>query len=171
MGAGAHCEIELKYLIRYPDATMLAAQPGCAVWQITQVYLPDGENGQTRRIRRVVTGGKTLYYRTFKGFISAMTNAEDEHEITREAYEAYFAQRDTQSNPIEKTRYRVPYQGHVLEFDLYPFWSDRAIMEIELEREDEAPAIPEWVEIIRDVTGDRAYKNRLLAMRVPMEAI
>ena len=171
MGAGAHCEIELKYLIRYPDAAMLAAQPGCEVWQITQVYLPDGENGQTRRIRRVVSGGVTRYFRTFKGFISAMTNAEDEREITREEYEAHYTERDTQSRPIEKTRYRVPHAGHVLEFDLYPFWTDRAILEIELEREDEVPQIPKWVAILRDVTGDRAYKNRLLAMRVPMEEI
>ena len=171
MGAGIHCETELKYLIQRPDAAFLASQPCCEIWEITQTYLLDGENGQTRRVRKVVCGGEARYYRTFKGFISAMTNAEDESEITREAYEDYISQRDQASMPIEKTRYRLPYGGHMLEFDMYPFWSDRAIMEIELEREDEKPAIPEYVRILKDVTGDRAYKNRMLAIRVPMEDI
>ena len=59
----------------------------------------------------------------------------------------------------------------MLEFDIYPFWQDRAILEIELTCEDEVPDIPEYVSIIRDVTGEKAYKNRQLARHVPMEKI
>ena len=171
MSAGAHCEIELKYLIRFPDEAMLASLPGCQRWDITQIYLEDGEGGQTRRIRKVIENGKTCYYRTFKRRLSALSSEEDEGLISREQFEAYAAQRDPGLAPILKTRYRVPYRGHVLEFDLYPFWKDRAIMEIELEREDEVPEIPDWVKIIRDVSAEKAYKNRHLARRVPMEAI
>ena len=65
----------------------------------------------------------------------------------------------------------MPYAGHVLEFDIYPFWRDRAVMEIELEAEDEAALIPDYVRVIRDVSGEKAYKNRQLAKRVPMEEI
>ena len=65
----------------------------------------------------------------------------------------------------------MPYAGHVLEFDVYPFWPDRAIMEIELAGEDEAAEIPDYVRIIRDVTGEKAYKNKQLAKRIPMEDI
>ena len=171
MSTGNHFEIERKYLIGYPDVEQLKAQPGCEVWDITQIYLVDGEDGQTRRIRRVLTGGRETFYRTFKRRLSALSALEDEGEITGEAYAAYSAERDVSRNPILKTRYRVPYRGHVLEFDLYPFWKDRAIMEIELEREDEVPEIPDWVKIIRDVSAEKAYKNRHLARRVPMEAI
>ena len=73
--------------------------------------------------------------------------------------------------PLGKTRYRIPYQGHVLEFDIYPFWQDRAILEIELKREDEGAAIPDYVHIIRDVSADPAYKNRSLAENVVYEEI
>ena len=59
----------------------------------------------------------------------------------------------------------------MLEFDIYPFWKDRAIMEIELESEDEGAAIPEYVHIIRDVSDDLAYKNRSLAENVMYEEI
>ena len=171
MGTGAHCEIELKYLIRRPDAAFLAAQPGCEVWVIEQVYLIDGEGGQTRRVRRVVSNGETRCYRTFKRFIDRMSSDEDEAEIGAAEYEALLRERDPESRTIYKTRYRVPHAGHVLEFDLYPFWEDRAVLEIELESEDEAPEIPDYVQIIRDVTGEPAYKNRMLARNVPMERV
>lgn len=171
MSAGKHCEIERKYLISYPDIELLRARPGCEVWDITQVYLKDGEGGQTRRIRRVLTDGEEKFYRTFKRHMTALSAEEDEGEITAEEYTRYGLERDLSRTPILKTRYRVPYEGHVLEFDVYPFWKDRAIMEIELEAEDEAAEIPEWVRVLRDVTGEKAYKNKQLAKRVPMEEI
>ena len=65
----------------------------------------------------------------------------------------------------------MPYAGHVLEFDVYPFWTDRAILEIELRSEDETAAIPDYVDIIRDVSGEKAYKNKQLAKNIPMEEI
>ena len=65
----------------------------------------------------------------------------------------------------------MPYAGHVLEFDIYPFWTDRAILEIELEHENEGAALPEYVRVIRDVSADYRYKNRQLAENVVMEEI
>ena len=171
MAEGKHCEIELKYLIRYPDLAALRAQPGCKVWEIEQIYLKDGPGGQTRRVRQVKVDGRVEYYRTFKQRLSTMSSVEDEGRIDEAAYAGYVRERDMSRTPVNKTRFRVPYAGHVLEFDVYPFWKDRAIMEIELEREDEKPEIPSWVRIVRDVTGEKAYKNKQLAKRVPMETI
>lgn len=171
MSAGKHCEIERKYLIAYPDAALLSTRPGCEIWDITQIYLKDGEGGQTRRIRRVLVDGRQKFYRTFKRRLTALSALEDEGEITAEDYDRYSAERDMSRNPILKTRYRVPWAGHVLEFDIYPFWTDRAILEIELSREDEVADIPDWVRILRDVTGEKAYKNKQLARHVPMEKL
>ena len=171
MRAGKHFEIERKYLIAYPNVERLMAQPGCEIWEITQVYLTDGEGGQTRRIRRVLAEGEEKYYRTFKRRLSALSALEDEGEISAEEYARYSAERDLTRNAIRKTRYRVPWAGHVLEFDVYPFWNDRAIMEIELDSEDEAADIPGYVRVIRDVTGEKAYKNKQLARAVPMESL
>lgn len=171
MSTGNHCEIERKYLIRYPDTVKLCETPGCEIWEITQIYLKDGENGQTRRIRKLRVNGEWKYFRTFKQRLSSLSCIEDEGEITAEDYERYSRERDLRRLPINKTRYRVPYQGHILEFDVYPFWQDRAILEIELENEMEEADIPADVQIIRDVTGEKAYKNKQLAIRVPMEDI
>ena len=164
----AHHEIEMKYLIAMPDEGMLAAKPGCQVWEIEQIYLT-AEPGTTRRIRRVTEGGETRYYKTFKRRVSAMTAEEDEGLISREAYEAYCGERNPELNVILKRRYRIPYEGQTLEFDVYPFWTDRAVLEIELESEEQKTIIPEWVRILKDVTVDFRYKNVALAREIPMD--
>ena len=170
MADGKHYEIEKKYLIRYPDAALLAAQPGAVKWEITQLYLTSAP-GETRRIRQVGVDGLTKYYKTFKRRVSGMTAEEDEGEISQFDYIKLSREGAPGARPVVKTRYRVPWAGHLLEFDLYPFWQDRAILEVELEAEDEPHAIPEWVQIIRDVSDDLAYKNSSLAREIPHEDI
>lgn len=166
----AHCEIEIKYLIAMPDEDFLRAQPGCEVWEIEQIYLT-AEPGTTRRVRRVVENGEERYYRTFKRPVSVMASDEDEGQISREVYHGYLEESDPEKKPILKTRYRVPYAGQTLEFDVYPFWTDRAVMEIELESEEQQPVVPEWVSVLKDVTSDYRYKNSQLAKVIPMDEI
>ena len=171
MSAGKHCEIERKYLIRYPDIKTLQAQKGVEQWEIVQIYLTVSGPGETRRIRQVVSGGEIRYYKTFKKHLTDLTNEEDEGEIDQLEYIHLCQEQQPGCKPVGKTRYRIPYEGHILEFDIYPFWNDRAILEIELEREDEGAAIPDYVRIIRDVSADPAYKNRSLAENVVYETI
>lgn len=171
MSAGKHCEIERKYLIRYPDVKTLKAQKGVQQWEIVQIYLTVSGPGETRRIRQVVSGGEIKYYKTFKKRLTDLSNEEDEGEIDQLEYIHLCQEQQPGCKPVGKTRYRIPYEGHILEFDIYPFWNDRAILEIELEREDEGAAIPDYVQIIRDVSADPAYKNRSLAENVVYETI
>ena len=170
MSAGKHYEIERKYLIRYPDIETLKAQKGVEQWEIVQIYLTAAP-GETRRIRQVVSDGAIRYYKTFKRRLSDLTCEEDEGEIDQLEFIRLSGEQQPGCKPLGKTRYRIPYEGHVLEFDIYPFWSDRAIMEIELRREDEGAAIPAYVRIVRDVSDDIAYKNRSLAENVVYEEI
>lgn len=170
MHQGNHCEIERKYLIAMPDADFLRARPGCAVWEIEQIYLT-AQPGTTRRVRRVTEAGETRFYKTFKRRRTALTAEEDEGRISAEAYEAYLLESDPALKPILKTRYRIPFEGQTLEFDLYPFWTDRAVLEIELEREDQPVRIPEWVRVLKEVTADYRYKNVSLARETPMDAL
>ena len=103
--------------------------------------------------------------------ISDLSHFEDEHEISREEYEKELKNRDTTKKTIEKTRYCINFSDHILEIDVYPFWTDRAILEIELAREDEAFEIPEYIKIIKEVTGDGRYKNTNLAKEIPMDIV
>lgn len=55
------------------------------------------------------------------------------------------------------------YEGKYFELDIYPFWNDKAILEIELSSIDEQFSIPETIKIIKEVTDDDSYKNSGLA--------
>ena len=168
---GNNLEIERKYLIRMPEEEKLAAMPGVEIWDLVQTYLTDGPDGCTRRVRSVRTDGKTHYTHTVKHRVTVLSCEEMEEEISRETYDRLLADADPALNAIEKRRYRIPYAGQLLEIDLYSFWSDRATLEVELRREDQAVELPEWIELIREVTGERAYKNRYLAEAIPMEEL
>ena len=164
-------EIERKLLIRMPDAQRLSAMEGCEAWEIAQTYLKEGSNGETRRVRRIFTNGSEHFFHTVKKRISQLSSIENEKEISASEYAQLLQQADPLSKTVEKVRYRIPFEGQLLEIDIYSFWQDRATLEIELESEDQALKLPEWIEVIRDVSADFAYKNRMLAKYVPMEPI
>lgn len=158
-------EIERKYLIRMPDIGMLDGL--CAEkWDITQTYLLAAA-GATERVRRIRDGAGERYFHTVKRRISALSCAENEEEITREAYEAFLLRRDSERRAIEKTRWRIPYEAHLMEIDAYPFWENAAVLEIELTGEDDSAAYPAWVEVLADVTADLRFKNVSLAKQLP----
>lgn len=165
-----HHEIERKYLIRPLSPDFLRAQPGCEVWEIDQTYLL-APLGETHRVRRIVENGTERFRLTVKRRLSELTSEENEREIARERYESLLAEANPELQTIRKTRYRVPHEGQVAEFDRYPFWNDRMILEIELDSEAEAARVPDWVEVVRDVTADPRYKNVHLAAQVPFDEI
>lgn len=164
----AHYEIERKYLIDMPEEELLCRQPGCAIWDIEQIYLL-GNPGETRRIRRVTEKGEARYYQTIKKRVSAATAEESEARIDQAAYARLSAERDPSLRTILKRRYRIPFRGRMLEIDVYPFWKEQAVLEIELESEADPVSIPEWLRVRREVTDEKRYKNVALARAVPEE--
>ena len=148
-------EIERKYLIRVPDEGLLDSLAVSRDW-IEQTYLIPAEAGLTDRVRaRRAVGGETRYTHTVKRPVSAMTHEEDEESITAEDYAALLQRADPALQVIRKTRWCIPFEGHMLEIDRYPFWKDRAVVEVELGSEDEQPALPDWLDVIRELTGDK----------------
>lgn len=160
-------EIERKFLIAYPLEQDLR---GAERVEISQTYLLS-ENGETHRIRRWICKGKTRYFETRKRRITDVTCIEGEKEIDRASYEMLLALRDPTRTTVEKVRYRLPCGAHLVEIDVYPFWRDRAIMEVELGSEDEAFEIPSGICILREVTNDPRYKNASLARSVPQDPL
>ena len=166
--SGTPLEIEYKYLIRFPDEAVLLQQPGCSRVEIDQDYLlTDGSF--TSRVRRWAENGATRYYHTVKKRISRQTAEESEEQIDAGTYAELLRQKDPALSTIQKVRYRIPYEQHLMEIDIYPFWSHQAVLEVEISMENESVSLPPWVEVLRDVTGEKAYKNVALAGRVPDE--
>lgn len=158
-------EIERKWLIRRPDEACLsamAAQSGGSVSHIIQTYLTV-EDGLSRRVRARTTDGTTVYTCTVKRRIDRMTAEEDERIISPQEYAALLQEDDPACRPIEKTRFCIPFEGRTLEIDLYPFWPNRAVLEIELPSHDAPFSLPPELTVVAEVTGNRAYSNHSLA--------
>ena len=166
----ANLEIERKFLIRYPDISLLTGLAGVRVLQIVQTYLAS-KNGETSRVRKIVSDGVTSYIYTSKIRVTNITHIENERKITREEYEELLLQADSERKPICKTRYCVPNGKHVAEIDVYDFWNDRATLEIELSSEDEEFEMPDFISVIKEVTDDRRYKNASLSKSVVYEEL
>ena len=156
-------EIERKYLIHFPDLTGLEQKPDCRKLKMTQIYLKT-EAGGRLRIRKVEESGKISYYKTEKHDITTVTRTEVESVISQEEYEFLLLSADPQRRPIRKVRYCLPFSSHCFEIDVYPFWNDLAIMEVELASEQEAIIFPPEISVIREVTDEPEYRNSSLAL-------
>ncbi|MBR0160590.1 MAG: hypothetical protein IJQ02_04820 [Oscillospiraceae bacterium] len=157
-------EIERKYLVHMPDVLYLESLPNCRRADIVQTYLLT-EPDQTLRVRRWTEAGKSVYYRTLKRKLTNMTRIELEEEISEQEYCELLVQADPARRPITKTRYCLEYRGQLFEIDIFPFWTDQALMEIELLSEDQDIVFPPEIQIIREVTDDGGYTNAALAAR------
>ena len=161
-------EIERKFLIEYPDLKWLAAMPNCRRVEIIQTYLKS-EKGEEIRVRQRGADGHYVYFETTKRKISDVKRVEIERRLSESEYLSLLMEADTTRRQIRKDRYCLTYDGQYFEIDVYPFWKDRAIAEIELSDEKTAIRFPEEIRVIREVTGDDAYKNASLAKIQPTE--
>lgn len=163
-------EIEHKYLIAMPERALLDAFLSCRKLSITQTYLIAAA-GETHRVRRVCENGSVSFYETRKRRVTALRAVEQERTLTEQEYNELLTLQDSTRTPIEKLRYRVPHGEHTVEIDVYPFWQDRAIAEVEVESEEERVALPPFIKVLLEVTDDKRYKNVNLAKSVPNDDI
>lgn len=164
LGEPEPLEIERKFLIEYPDINWLESVPSCNRIEIIQTYL-HSRDGVERRVRQRGIGDHYIYFLTEKQTLTGMKRVETEKRLSQDEYIALLMEADTDRHQIRKTRYCLTYESQYFEIDVYPFWNDKAILEIELCSEDAAITIPPEIKIIREVTDEGAYKNSSLAKR------
>lgn len=140
-------EIEYKFLVKNDSYRKLATDS----FRISQGYLCR-EPERTVRVRIKDRHG----YLTVKGRNSGASRAEFEYEIALDDAEQMM--RMCVPPVLEKTRYIVPFEGHVWEVDEFSGSRTGLVTaEIELSSEDEPYALPGFVG--EDVTGNPAYYN------------
>lgn len=170
LGIPEPCEIERKYLIRYPDFAEIEKNALYNKVDITQVYLKT-PNGNNCRVRKRGAGDDAVYIKTEKHQITDVVRTEVETRLTAAEYNELLQYADPDRKPINKTRHLVLWQGKYFELDVYPFWQDRAIVELELTDENEAVELPPFLSVVKEVTDDKRYTNANLAKEVPYEQI
>ncbi|MBR3888640.1 MAG: AAA family ATPase [Clostridia bacterium] len=167
LGEPVPLEIEKKFLIKAPVLANLSQHINFSEQQIIQTYLCDNGNGIERRIRMRGTEGDYTFFYTEKKFIRPGVRVETERKISEREYINYLMQTDCQKRQIRKTRYCFIYNNLYYELDVYPFWEDKAILEIELSSEASNFEIPDFISPIKDVTDNPAYSNYMLASKIP----
>lgn len=160
-------EIERKFLIRMPELTRLEKLGEKTA--IVQTYLNTEEG--SARVRKRGREGCWTYTHTEKKRLSDLRRIEREREVDEAEYLRLLESSDPQRRVIYKDRYCLEYMEQLLEIDIFPFYSDRAFLEIELEDEGQAVHLPDWVEVIKEVTSDRRYTNAALGLEVPYDEI
>ena len=155
-------EIERKFLIEYPNVEFLEKLDTCNKVEIVQTYLLSNDNEEIR-IRQRGNNGNYVYYKTIKKDYDKFNRLEIEKRLTQDEYLRLLTQQDPMYHQIVKTRYCLMYKNIYFEIDIYPFWSDKAIMEIELNSLDQTFEIPDFIKVIKEVSDDEEYKNRNIA--------
>lgn len=161
-------ETERKFIIRIPHTSDMRRCQSYSCSAIEQIYLPSSA-GVTHRIRRRLTAGTSVYTETVKTRISAMSCIEEEKEIPKEEYCRLKGLRDKNRRIVKKNRHTFLYGGQVFEIDIYPFRKNSCVMETELKNESERPALPPFVKVVKEVTGDHRYSNASLAKSIPTD--
>lgn len=143
-------EIERTFLVKNYNFKEMATE----TIVILQGYL-NRDPERTVRVRLANDRG----YITVKGKNHGMTRHEFEYEIPLDDARQILSL--CTGKILDKTRYVVPYEGHVWEVDEYNGeLRGLVVTEVELEREDEKVELPSFVG--KEVTGDPRYYNSQL---------
>lgn len=163
LGEPAPPEIERKFLIAYPDIPWLESQDGCRRVEIEQAYLPTAGD-ERLRIRKWVENGQAIYYKTRRRRVNGQ-RIEVEERLTQRSYLEMIQEAGSDLQLLHKTRYSLNYDGQLFQLDLYPFWPNQAVVKIELNEEDAEVTLPPELKLLREVTGERDFKDYTLAAR------
>lgn len=166
-------EKERKFLIKLPlsqEAKEIVIDKADAPAHMVQTYVQVKE-GYAERVRMVSVEmwGHTMpphYFHTTKQYVSPGVNQEEEEQIDPAMYHKLLMVADPSLDEITKTRYFVTWGGKLFELDLFHEQHEGlAILEIELTDMEEALELPPFLEVIREVTSEKAFSNAALAAK------
>lgn len=157
-------EIERKFLIEYPNIEKLEKMKNCTKIDIVQTYLKCSDDCEIR-IRQRGHNGYYTYTKTTKKKIDDTKRLETETRLSKDEYLTLLMNTDTEKHQIRKTRYCLMHKNQYFEIDIFPFWNDKAIVEIELANENQKITFPNFLKIIKEVTNDEDFYNKNLAVK------
>ena len=149
-------EIERKFLVAMPEESELRKHAVRCIG-ITQTYLLGTREGASRRIRRSEEEGTVTYTSTEKTRIDMLQRIEIERELSEEEYRELQKQADPERQILHKTRWCVPVGDLVAEIDVFEGFSQYAYCEVELPTPQTPYELPEFLNVIREVTEDKRF--------------
>jgi CYTH domain-containing protein len=162
-------EIERRWKVKHPlspEAMRQIVAHTKDVEYITQIYLKGSNEDHTERIRTIshdYFGHNPQYFHTKKELVEHGVNKEDERPISAEEYQRLSKQADPKKEPITKVRYVFDYNDQKFELDIFPSRKGLLILELEIPSKDQKIELPSYVDIEREITDEKHYRNHRLA--------
>lgn len=164
LGEAGPSDDKRSFLIEYPDIELLESLSNCEKVEIIQTYLFYPDKDGEKRVRQRGADGHYTYYMTTKRDVSKHQRLKLEQRLTEKQYLKLLMDADMNYRQIRKTRYCLTYANQYFEIDVFPFWKDKAIAQLEWNNEGDTPIhFPEFLHVICEVTDEEEYKNRSLA--------
>jgi len=155
LGKKSPIEIESKFLVKYLPENIDQYEHK----NINQGYLAITEDGTEVRLRQ--KGDQ--YFQTVK-IGSGQIRDEFEVDINKSQFDMLW--QATEGKRVEKVRYFIPFENHIIELDVYQgildgFYSAEIEMDSQLDSID-ISRLPDWIGA--DITTDKRFKNQSLAV-------
>lgn len=154
-------ESQRKLLVEMPGPEWFDGCDEHVVGHVRTAYLADGQGGEERRVRRVEHDGLTLCTMTRRRDVGPGLERETvERMVSADEFEDLVADAVCGN---DKVRHSFVADDVVGVIDDYGDGSGLAVMELRGFRGLGFPRVPDGIRVVRDVTGDRALRNRSLA--------
>lgn len=162
LGIPVPLEIERKFLIE-PIALNTVGLTYQAI-EIEQMYLLNSDPDEEVRIRKRGQDNSFVYYQTKKRALRPAVRVETEKHISAAQYEWSTQYRLPNTCILRKTRNCFVYDNQYFELDVFnnPHVG-LSLLEIELTEENDEVSIPSFINVIKEVTDDLLFSNRILA--------
>lgn len=162
LGEPGPTKIRKKFLVEIPDLNWLESLPNCRRVEIIQTYLRSKEDEEVR-IRQWGADSSYIFYMTRKKKDASGNTIKTERRLSQKEYLSRLMDADFSRRQICKTRYCLTHDTLYYEIDLYPFWENQAMVEVEVNYDDQELRLLGHLKVIREVTGDPRYTNTALA--------
>ena len=164
LGEGTPVEKFNKYLIEVDDRLLerIKSEANYSTSHIVQHYLLS-ENGYERRIRSRERGQDVMFSYSEANYLSTNERIKVDKILTERQYKDYFHEVDPELNVIDKMRYSFICDDIFFKLDVFDFDHSKGILSIDQPTDGREVKVPEYITVIKDVTGDINYKNYYLA--------
>lgn len=163
VGVPEPLERERKYRINHFYPNGISAQAQRFLLNQTYLLMPDGTAG---RVRCREQHGQAVYTFTVKHDVAPGKRVERERIISPLEYLELLQYSHPDCITIVKSRTCFLYADRYFELDEFDQPQGLpTLLEVELERDDEVPELPDFLGEFIDVTDDPRYTNRFLATR------
>lgn len=162
IGIPVPIEIERKFLVKSVPESFLSNLPNLHTAKIEQIYIEGTD--ETRIRKRIASDGSAIYSHTIKSPGDTIgIRYERENKISPTQFADLQKSQKQGTITIFKKRHCFVWNSQYFELDIFKSHDGLILLEVELTEENDSVDLPPSFEIEKEVTGDSAYSNAVLA--------